>query len=106
MVRPRYMVILAGAAAAAAIMRHFRRATPGHRVPGGILIGDAGVYDALSRRLLGSLYGRIAADVAAAAPTGAQVLEVGCGPGHDRPRPSQRRPAGQPRPAPANIARW
>jgi SAM-dependent methyltransferase len=74
------MVILAGAAAA--IMRHGRRATPGHRVPGGILIGDAGVYDALSRLLLGSLYGRIAADVAAAAPTGARVLEVGCGPGH------------------------
>jgi 2-polyprenyl-3-methyl-5-hydroxy-6-metoxy-1,4-benzoquinol methylase len=45
-------------------------------------IGDAVVYDTLSRLLLGSLYGRIAADVAAAAPDGARVLEVGCGPGH------------------------
>jgi cyclopropane fatty-acyl-phospholipid synthase-like methyltransferase len=55
----------------------------GRRVPGGILIGDAVVYDALSHRLLlGSLFGRIAADVAAVAPDGARVLEVGCGPGH------------------------
>jgi ubiquinone/menaquinone biosynthesis C-methylase UbiE len=51
-------------------------------VPGGILIGDTAAYDALSRLLLGSLYGRIAADVAAVAPDGARVLEVGCGPGH------------------------
>jgi ubiquinone/menaquinone biosynthesis C-methylase UbiE len=52
-------------------------------VPGGILIGDPGAYDALSHRLLlGSLFGRIAADVAAVAPAGARLLEVGCGPGH------------------------
>jgi SAM-dependent methyltransferase len=83
MVRPRKLVILAGAAAAAvAVMRHGHRATHGHRVPGGILVGDAVVYDALSRLLLGSLVERIAADVAAVAPTGARVLEVGCGPGH------------------------
>jgi ubiquinone/menaquinone biosynthesis C-methylase UbiE len=50
-------------------------------VAGGILIGHAGVYDALSRLLLGPLVKRIAADVAAVAPDGAQVLEVGCGPG-------------------------
>jgi ubiquinone/menaquinone biosynthesis C-methylase UbiE len=50
-------------------------------VPGGILIGDAVVYDALSRLLLGSFYRGIAGDVAAVAPTGARVLEVGCGPG-------------------------
>jgi SAM-dependent methyltransferase len=76
-------MILAGAGAAAvAVMRHGRHATQGHRVPGGILVGDAVVYDALSRLLLGSLVDRIAADVAAVAPTGARVLEVGCGPGH------------------------
>jgi ubiquinone/menaquinone biosynthesis C-methylase UbiE len=51
-------------------------------VPGGILLGDARVYDAHSRLLLGSLHRRIAADAAAAAPDGARVLEVGCGPGH------------------------
>jgi hypothetical protein len=69
MARPRKLVILAGAAAAAAaVMRHGRRATQGHRVPGGILVGDAVVYDALSRLLLGSLVERIAADVAAVAP--------------------------------------
>jgi SAM-dependent methyltransferase len=81
--RPRRFVILLGAAVAAvAVVRHGRRAGRGHRVPGGILIGDAGVYDALSRLLLGPFLARIAADVAAAAPDGARVLEVGCGPGH------------------------
>ena len=83
MVRPRTFVILAGTAAAAvAVLRHGRRATQGHRVAGGILIGHAGVYDTISRLLLGSFAERIAADVAAVAPAGARVLEVGCGPGH------------------------
>jgi ubiquinone/menaquinone biosynthesis C-methylase UbiE len=36
----------------------------------------------MSRLLLGPLVERIAADVAAPAPRGARVLEVGCGPGH------------------------
>jgi SAM-dependent methyltransferase len=77
------LAILAGAAAAAAaVLRHGRRATGGHRVAGGILIGHAGVYDTLTRLLLGPLIEGIAADVAAVAPAGAQVLEVGCGPGH------------------------
>jgi SAM-dependent methyltransferase len=81
-VRPRRLVILAGAAAAAvAVIRHGRRAAQGHQAPGGILIGDAAVYDAISR-LLGPFYRGIAADAAAAAPDGARVLEVGCGPGH------------------------
>jgi SAM-dependent methyltransferase len=81
--RPRRFVILLGAAAAAvAVVRHGRGAATGRRVPGGILIGDAVAYDALIHRLvLGSLFGRIAADVAAVAPDGARVLEVGCGPG-------------------------
>lgn len=82
--RPRTFVILLGAAAgiaAVVVVRHARGAT-GRRVPGGILIGDAALYDALSHRLLlGSLFGRIAADIAADAPDGAKVLEVGCGPG-------------------------
>ena len=83
MIRPRNLTILAGAAAAAvAILRHGRRATGGHQVAGGILIGHTGVYDTLTRLLLGPLYRRIAADIAAAAPTAARVLEVGCGPGH------------------------
>jgi SAM-dependent methyltransferase len=80
--RSRRFVLLAGAVAAAvAVVRHGRRAPTGHSVQGGILIGDAAVYDALSRLLLGSLFERIAADVAAVAPDGARVLEVGCGPG-------------------------
>jgi SAM-dependent methyltransferase len=83
MIRPRNLAVLAGAAAATvAVMRHGRRAARGHTVAGGILIGHAGVYDTLSRLLLGPLIDGIAADVAAVAPTGAQVLEVGCGPGH------------------------
>jgi SAM-dependent methyltransferase len=80
--RPRTVVILAAAAAAGAVVvRHARRAM-GRRVPGGILIRDAALYDAVSHRLLlGSLFERIAANVAAVAPDGARVLEVGCGPG-------------------------
>jgi SAM-dependent methyltransferase len=81
--RPRRLVFLAGAAAAAvAVVRHGRRTARGHQVAGGILVGDAAVYDTLTRLLLGPFVGRIAADVAAAAPRGARVLEVGCGPGH------------------------
>jgi SAM-dependent methyltransferase len=75
------MLVAGAAVAAVAVMRRGRHATQGHRVAGGILIGNAGVYDALSRLLLGSLHGRIAADVAAVVPDGAQILEVGCGPG-------------------------
>jgi SAM-dependent methyltransferase len=83
MVQPRKLVMLAGAAAAAlAVLRHGRHPTRGHQVPGGILIGDAVLYETLSRLLLGPFLARIAADVAAVAPDGARVLEVGCGPGH------------------------
>ena len=85
--RSQKVVILLGAAAAAAaavaVVRHGFGAATGRRVPGGILMGDAAAYDnALSRLVLGSLFGPIAADVAAVAPDGARVLEVGCGPGH------------------------
>ena len=71
---------LAGAAFAA--VRH-RGGAMGRSVPGGILIGDVAAYDALSHRfVLGSLFGPIAADIAAIAPGDRRVLEVGCGPGH------------------------
>jgi SAM-dependent methyltransferase len=63
-------------------LRHGRHAAPGHRIPGGILIGDADADDTLSRLLLGSFADRTAADVAAVTPAGARVLEVWCGPGH------------------------
>ena len=114
--RSRKLVILAGAAAGAvAVLRQGRHAAQGHTVPGGILVGHAGVDDALSRLLLGPFAKRIAADIAAVAPASARVLEVGCGPGHlsirlappprpggdrprpgpghDHPRPRQRRPS-------------
>ncbi len=81
--RRRTFVILLGAAAAAvAVARHLRLAHSRRDAPEGILVGDAGVYDVNARLLLGSLYRGIAADVAAVAPYGARVLEVGCGPGH------------------------
>lgn len=84
--RPRTLVMLLGAVAAGvavvAVLRHGRGAAKGRKVAGGILIGDAVAYDEMSRLVLGSLFGSIAADVAAVAPDGARVLEVGCGPGH------------------------
>jgi Methyltransferase domain len=81
--RPRKLMILLGAAATAvAAVRHGRGAARGRQVPGGILIGDAAVYDTLSRLMLGSFVAGIAADVAAAAPARARVPEGGCGPGH------------------------
>ncbi len=75
------VIMLGGAAAAAAVLRHTRGASR-LETSGGIIMGDAAGYDALSGRLLGPFYGSIAADVAAAAPAGGHVLDVGCGPGH------------------------
>jgi SAM-dependent methyltransferase len=76
--RARRILVVLGAPAAGAAPAPAHAA--GHRVAGGVLVGDAAVYDAFSR-LLGPLYAGIAADAAAAAPAGARVLEVGCGPG-------------------------
>jgi SAM-dependent methyltransferase len=82
--RTRIRVILFGAVAVgcAVVVRRHARGAMGRKVPGGILIGDAALYDALGHRfLLGSLFERIAADIAANSPDGARLLEVGCGPG-------------------------
>lgn len=72
---------LGAGAAALAVSRHFRGAGQGVHAPGGILVGDAGGYDAMTGRLLGGLYDSIAADVAALVPPGGRLLEVGAGPG-------------------------
>jgi ubiquinone/menaquinone biosynthesis C-methylase UbiE len=76
----------AASAAVVAVLRHGRVAAKGRKMAGGILIADAAAYDEMSRLILGSLFGSIAADVAATAEAtasdGARVLEVGCGPGH------------------------
>jgi SAM-dependent methyltransferase len=86
MSRPRTVAIVMGAAtvavAASAVVRHVRGASMGRAVGGGIVIGDAAVYDAASRLVLGPFLRWIAADIAAAAPDGARLLEIGCGPGH------------------------
>jgi SAM-dependent methyltransferase len=75
-------IVGAGAVLAVIAAARHRGSVIGRRVPGGILIGDAAAYDALSRLLFGSRFSSIAADIAAAAPSGATVLDVGCGPGH------------------------
>jgi SAM-dependent methyltransferase len=63
-----------------AVLRHRMSHSRGsHRE---ILAGDVGVYDALARLVLGSLFRSIASEVASAAGPGARVLDVGCGPGH------------------------
>jgi SAM-dependent methyltransferase len=83
MARPRtILIVVATTAGAVVVARHLWGDAMGRRVPGGILIGDAHVYDTLSRLALDPLFARIASDVAALAPGGARVLEVGCGPGH------------------------
>ena len=74
-------VMLGGMVAAVAVMRH-TRGPAGVGTPGGIVMGDAGGYDRLSRVLLGEFYASVAADAAAAAPPAGRVLDVGCGPGH------------------------
>jgi SAM-dependent methyltransferase len=74
-------IVLGGAGAAVAVLRH-TRGSGGLETPGGIIMGDAALYDSLSGVLLGSFYASVAADVAVAAPTGGRVLDVGCGPGH------------------------
>jgi hypothetical protein len=80
MVRARKLVLLAGAAAAAlAVLRRGRHAARGHQVPGGILIGDAVVYDRLGRLLLSPLVKGIAADIAAVAPTAPGCSRSGAG---------------------------
>jgi SAM-dependent methyltransferase len=86
-VRARRVLVIAAsaavsAAAAAAFARHVGGGAAGRRVPGGVLVGDAALYDTATRVVLGSFFRRIAADVAASAAAGARVLEVGCGPGH------------------------
>jgi SAM-dependent methyltransferase len=74
-------IMLGGAGAAVAVLRH-TRGSGGLQTPGGIIMGDAARYDSLSGLLLGSFYASVAADVAAVAPAGGRVLDVGCGPGH------------------------
>src|SRR3954449_2883724 len=50
------------------------------------------VYDFVSRRVLRGMYRRLAADVAAAAPDGGTVLDVGTGPGVLLVELAERRP--------------
>src|SRR5207342_1408407 len=80
--RTRLVVLVAlGLAGVAALVRPRRRVATGRVVPGGVLIGDAGRYDLLSRLVSGPLFRGIAANVAAFVPTDSRVLEIGCGPG-------------------------
>jgi ubiquinone/menaquinone biosynthesis C-methylase UbiE len=82
MPRLRTYLLLAGATAATvAVVRH-RMSGGGVEVPGGIVMADAARYDSLSGRLLAGFYASVAADVAAVAPSGGRVLEIGAGPGH------------------------
>jgi ubiquinone/menaquinone biosynthesis C-methylase UbiE len=81
MLRFRMLILLVVGAVLGVIAIGRRSHSAGHAVAGGVLISDTGAYDRLSHALLGGLFRGIAADIAAAAPTPARVLEVGCGPG-------------------------
>jgi SAM-dependent methyltransferase len=75
------VIAAAIATVTAVLMRHGRGAAPGRALPGGILVSDVAQYDAMSRFLFGSFYRGVAKDVAASAPGGGRLLEVGSGPG-------------------------
>ncbi len=72
---PIVMVALA-IGGAVALTQQVRRHVSGRPASGRLLIRDADIYDALSRVLLGSLYGPIASDIAAMASSSALVLET------------------------------
>jgi ubiquinone/menaquinone biosynthesis C-methylase UbiE len=76
----RVAFMLGGAVAAIAVLRH-TRGSVGLHAPDGIVMADAARYDSLTGVLLGSFYDAVAANVAATAPAGGRVLDVGCGPG-------------------------
>ncbi|NLT54410.1 MAG: class I SAM-dependent methyltransferase [Actinomycetales bacterium] len=60
---------------------------------GGVFTGwHARVYDRCSRWVVGGLYRRVAEEVAAVAPTGGRVLDVGTGPGWLPVEIARRRP--------------
>jgi SAM-dependent methyltransferase len=76
------LALLSAAALVALILVRHARGSMGRSVRGGILVADIGLYDAVGHRfLLRSFFEGVARDVAASAPEGARVLEVGCGPG-------------------------
>jgi SAM-dependent methyltransferase len=76
------VIALLAIGALAAVARRVFRHSSGREAAGGILVGDPRGYEAQSRRLFGSLFDGIAADVAKVAPEGARILEIGSGPGH------------------------
>jgi ubiquinone/menaquinone biosynthesis C-methylase UbiE len=81
MTRFRTLIFVLAAAVLGVIALGRRSHIAGRAVPGGVLISDAGTYDRITRMLMGGLFRGIAADIAAAVPNQAKVLEVGCGPG-------------------------
>jgi SAM-dependent methyltransferase len=80
--RRRALAMISGVAVGALLAARHHGAARGRIVPGGILMGNVGAYDTMSRLILGSRFRSIAADVVAVSPLGARALEVGCGPGH------------------------
>lgn len=78
--RPLLLVSAAVLVAAAVGARRVRPSAV--RPDEGPIVGIPAVYDRLATWLLGSLHAGIADEIAAVAPAGATILDVGCGPGH------------------------
>lgn len=79
--RTTFFALAAAAAGVVALVRRHVGGAFGRPAHGGILIADPRRYDSLSHLFLTSFLDGVASDVAAVAPPGARVLEIGCGPG-------------------------
>jgi SAM-dependent methyltransferase len=71
-----------GIAVAIALARRGRELGCVRSTEGGFLMADVASTDRFTGFFLRPLFDRIAAEIAAIAPVGGSVLDVGCGPGH------------------------
>jgi SAM-dependent methyltransferase len=85
MARRRAVMAVSGFAAAIVgigLVRRVRKLGHVHHVPGGTVMADPAATDKLGGFFLRPVFQKVGAEIAAVAPSGGAVLDVGCGPGH------------------------